>query len=39
MTTHSAAERPQDSLGQQRDASECLKDTPDGFMDLADTHG
>ena len=39
MTTHSAAERPQDMPGQHRDASRHLKDTLDGFTDLADTHG
>ena len=38
MTTHSAGERPQDMPGQHRDASGHLKDTPDGFTDLADTH-
>ena len=39
VTTRSAAERPQDTPGQHRDASGRLKDTTDGFMDLADTHG
>ena len=29
----------QEKPGQQRDASRHHKDTPDGFMDLADTHG
>ena len=36
MTTHSAAERPQDTPGQQRDASGHRKDTPDRFTDLED---
>ena len=35
----SAAERPQDMPRQHRDASGRRKDTPDGFTDLADTHG
>ena len=39
VTTRRAAERPQDMPGQHRDASGRLKDTPDGFTDLADTHG
>ena len=39
VTTRSAAKRPQDTQGQHRDASGRLKDTPDGFTDLADTHG
>ena len=39
MTSRSAVERPQDMPGQHRDASGRLKDTPDGFTDLADTHG
>ena len=37
MTTRSAAERPQDTPGQHRDASGHLKDTPDGLTDLVDT--
>ena len=39
VTTCSAAEIPQDMLGQHKDASGRLKDTPDGFTDLADTRG
>ena len=39
MTTRSAAETPQDTPGQHRDASGHLKDAPDGFTDLANTHG
>ena len=39
MTTRSAAETPQDIQGQHRDASGRLKDAPDGYTDLADTHG
>ena len=38
MTTRSAEETPQDTPGQHRDASGHLKDTLDGFTDLADTH-
>ena len=39
MTTRSAAETLQDTPGQHRDASGHLKDTPDGYTDLVDTHG
>ena len=39
MTTHTAAEAPQGTPGQHRDASGHLKDTPDGYTDLAETHG
>ena len=39
MTTHTAVETSQDTPGQHRDASGRLKDTPDRFTDLADTHG
>ena len=38
MTTRSAAETLQETPGQDRDASDCHKDTPDGYTDLADTH-
>ena len=38
VTTRNAAETPQDIPGQHGDASGRLKDTPDGFTDLADTH-
>ena len=38
MTTCSTPEKPHDTPGQQRDASARLKDTPDGFTDLVDTH-
>ena len=38
-TTRSSTEAPQDTLGQHRDASGRRKDTPDGYMDLAETHG
>ena len=37
MTTRSAAEAPQDTQGQYRDASGHLKDTLDGYMDLVET--
>ena len=33
-----AAEASQDMPGQHRDVSGHLKDTPDGYTDLADTH-
>ena len=39
MATRGAAEAPQDIPGQYRDASGCRKDTPDGYTDLAETHG
>ena len=39
MTTHSAMEILRDMPGQHKDAPECLKDTPDGYTDLADTGG
>ena len=39
VTTRSVAEIPQDTPGQHRDASGCLKDAPDGYMDLAETCG
>ena len=38
ITTRSVAETLQDMPGQHRDASGRLKDTQDGFTDLADTH-
>ena len=39
MATRCAAEAPQDTPGQYRDASGRRKDTPDGYTDLAETHG
>ena len=39
MINCSAAETPQDTPGQHRDATGCLKDTPDGFTDFVETHG
>ena len=39
MATRSAAEAPQDTPVQYRDASGRRKDTPDGYMDLEETHG
>ena len=39
MTTHSAADMPQDTPGQHMDALEHLKDTPDGYTDPVETHG
>ena len=38
VTTRSTAETPQDTPGQHRDASGRLKNAPDGYTDLADTH-
>ena len=37
MTTSSVMETPQDTPGQHRDASGCLKDAPDGYTDLVET--
>ena len=37
-TTRSAAETPQDTQGQHRDASGRLKDNPDGYTGLAEIH-
>ena len=37
MATRSAAEAPQDTPGQYRDASGHRKDTPDGYTDLVET--
>ena len=39
VTIRSAMETTQDMPLQHRDASGHLKDAPDGYMDLADTHG
>ena len=39
LTTRSAAKTLQDKPGLHRDAPGCLKDNPDGFMDLVDTRG
>ena len=39
MTTRSSAETPRDTPGQPRDESGCLRNTPDGYTDIADTHG
>ena len=36
MATHCAAEAPQDTPGQYRDASGCRKDKPDGYTDLVE---
>ena len=38
MTTHSVAKTAQDMPRQDRDASGHLKDIPDGYTDLVDTH-
>ena len=39
VTTRSEAETPQDTPGQHRDASGRIKDTPDGYTDLAEISG
>ena len=39
ITTRSVAETPKDMQRQHMDASGRLKDTPDGYTDLAETHG
>ena len=38
VTTRSVVEASQDMPGQHRDVSGRLKDTPDGYTDIADTH-
>ena len=39
MTSRSAVETLHDMSGQDKDVPGRLKDTPDGYTDLVDTHG